>query len=602
MPSTKQGPWKSPRRHVIDGVTYLNTPAVAEALGLTPRTVSRRQAAACWPTADGLLPSIPAPLANGRGASSEVAFPESVVMQLPEAKRTGPDDPYEVEGVLRIRREAAAKLLGVCWHTVRNYDHDGLLTGRRTVNPVTKKAEWSYALADVQEFAAGRSSPSPDTLTRNGREYLREDLACVRLSRTAQNLRKWALDRCPHLAALLGRIQERGHLWYDVGQLEQLRGILEAHRSGRYLIGDTLYLPPVAFPSHTGCNVHRATLRELAEAGVIRSAEVGGRIGGQGVGAVYSPDDVLEYFKQPFRWFPAAFQDEHGRQGYTLAGGAKKFRFTLSFLKKQAAASPYHPAGRLPTFRPKRSPSPRLRKGLPRCVWKDDLEVLRQGIKDALTAGRLGSDWASAAELAKERGIKGLTGKIGSILRLLREAGRISATWAWRLVKITKGERKGQRTRRRIWFYLREEISPAVRMMRSHRTSSPSMPAPAAESRTGRNGQLQSAREPLASDLYLEALHKIAAVNREGYERIHAQLDRILDKLGQAPPEPSAPAVVGDIFTKLRRAINEHGIEAKAEVIIKEAGVRGKDGRKALRELEAIGEYRFARSKPRRYR
>jgi hypothetical protein len=58
-----------------------------------------------------------------------------------------------------------------------------------------------------------------------------------------------------------------------------------------------------------------------------------------------------------------------------------------------------------------------------------------------------------------------------------------------------------------------------------------------------------------------------------------------------------------DLLATVRAAIERKGRSAKAGVVLKEAGIREQAGRKALRQLEALGEYAgFGRRKPRRMR
>lgn len=56
------------------------------------------------------------------------------------------------------------------------------------------------------------------------------------------------------------------------------------------------------------------------------------------------------------------------------------------------------------------------------------------------------------------------------------------------------------------------------------------------------------------------------------------------------------------LITDLRKAIRQLGRDAKPDAIIRAAEVNEQDGRDALRELEAAGDYEgFARRRPRRY-
>jgi hypothetical protein len=58
-----------------------------------------------------------------------------------------------------------------------------------------------------------------------------------------------------------------------------------------------------------------------------------------------------------------------------------------------------------------------------------------------------------------------------------------------------------------------------------------------------------------------------------------------------------------DPIERLRLAIKRKGNDAKPEVLIEEAGIAKKEGRKALRQLEEFGEYKgFARRKSTRWK
>jgi hypothetical protein len=57
-------------------------------------------------------------------------------------------------------------------------------------------------------------------------------------------------------------------------------------------------------------------------------------------------------------------------------------------------------------------------------------------------------------------------------------------------------------------------------------------------------------------------------------------------------------------MTQMREAIKKHpnGRKAKAETLCRAAGIAEKEGRDALRKLEALREYEgFQRKRPRRY-
>jgi hypothetical protein len=75
------------------------------------------------------------------------------------------------------------------------------------------------------------------------------------------------------------------------------------------------------------------------------------------------------------------------------------------------------------------------------------------------------------------------------------------------------------------------------------------------------------------------------------------------------PPPTSAPARQGpeaqqeENVARLQQAIAELGPDAKADDLIRNAGIARKPGRDALRELQQRGQYRgFARGRPYRYR